>query len=129
MDKYKKICEEHGVCSNEIVCIKYLFSPRPTKLSPLFVILSYLTPDDFTRHGRTSRWESVNWALSAHLSFLTLSIPDRPKPPPLLFYLLRESLYRWERVNLSLSSVIWFPAPCISLIKHFITSLLSGHFS
>ena len=34
------------------------FPPRPNKIGP-FVILLYLTPDDFTREGRASVWERV----------------------------------------------------------------------
>ena len=50
------------------------------------IILFCLTPDaGFTRQGRASEWEKP-LGLSAHFSSSTFSLPERPKPAPLLFY-------------------------------------------
>ena len=54
------------------------FPPEPAKTA-LFIILLCLTPDDFTRQGRTSGWERVTWAY--------LHIPLQP-PQTTLFIIL-----------------------------------------
>ena len=43
-------------------------------ITQAFVILPCLTPDNFTRQGRASMWERVNWA------YLPISLPLNPFP-------------------------------------------------
>ena len=52
------------------------------------ILLPQSNADDFTRQGRASGWERVNWASlsTAHLSSLTLSLLVWPKLPSLLLY-------------------------------------------
>ena len=49
--------------------------PSPAKTAP-FVILLWLTPDDFTHRGRASGWERVNWTICP--SLFRNPFPSRP---------------------------------------------------
>ena len=95
-------------CTNSCIMNRVkvnLFSPRTAKTAP-FVILLCLTPDNFTRQGRASGWERVNWTYLP-ISSLTFSLPDRPKLAPfvILLCLMPDNFTRqgiasgWERVN------------------------------
>ena len=64
-----------------------LSSPRLAKTVP-FVILLCLTPDDFTRQGRSSGWERVKW-----------TPPAKTVPIVILLYLTADDFTHQERAS------------------------------